>query len=98
MIPNCTEEHCLPSLLVVTNNFNNTVANLDKLLKQVTKLFNDLFTGCTKTKLKRDLDGLEMSLDGALVLQKERGMKQEDFTGGFIIEEMKIQINSKHQK
>lgn len=73
MIPNCTEEHCLPSLLVVTNNFNNTVANLDKLLKQETKLFNDLFTGCTKTKLKRDLDGLEMSLDGALMLQKRGG-------------------------
>ena len=73
MIPNCTEEHCLPSLLVVTNNFNNTVANLDKLLKQVTKRFNDLFTGCTKTKLKRDLGGLKMSLDGALMLQKRGG-------------------------
>ena len=73
MIPNCTEEHSLPSLLVVTNNFNNTVANLDKLLKQETKLFNDPFTGCTKTELKRDLGGLEMSLDGALMLQKRGG-------------------------
>ena len=29
---------------------------------------------------------------------KERGMKQEDFMGGFIIDEMKIQVNLKHQK
>ena len=27
---------------------------------------------------------------------KERGMKQEDFMGGFIIDEMKIQVNLKH--
>ena len=77
MIPNCTEEHSLPSLLVVTNNFNNRVANLDKLLKQESKLFNDPFTGCTKTKLKRDLDGLEMSLDGALMLQKRGGCNKK---------------------
>ena len=25
-------------------------------------------------------------------------MKQEDFMGGFIIDEMKIQVNLKHQK
>ena len=29
---------------------------------------------------------------------KERGMKQEDFMRGFIIDEMKIQVNLKHQK
>ena len=80
MIPNCTEEHSLPSLLVVTNNFNNTVANLDKLLKQEKKLFDDPFTGCTKTKLKRDVDGLKMSLDDALMLQK-RGDETRRFYG-----------------
>ena len=37
-----------------------------------------------------------MSLDGAF--EKERGMKQEDFMGGFIIDEMKIQVNLKCQK
>lgn len=29
---------------------------------------------------------------------KERGMKQEDFMGDFIIDKMKIQVNLKHQK
>lgn len=51
-------------------------------MKQETKLFDDPFTGCTKTKLKRDVDGLKMSLDDALMLQK-RGDETRRFYGWF---------------